>query len=78
MGPRLAGTVGAWRALPGWIRQEVWAPADKSGIAVVSVLALFAAAHVNYFLGAQFTVVFVVLAVLSNLASTVLVGRLVE
>jgi signal transduction histidine kinase/ActR/RegA family two-component response regulator len=64
--------------LPGWIRQEVWAPADKSGIAVVSVLALFAAAHVSYFLGAQFTVVFVVLAVLSNLASTVLVGRLVE
>ena len=64
--------------MAGWIRQEVWAPADKSGIAVVSVLALFAAAHVNHFLGAQFTVTFVVLAVLSNLASTVLVGRLVE
>ena len=71
-------TVGARRTLAVWIRQEVWAPADKSGIAVVSALALFAAAHVNYFLGAQFTAVFVVLAVLSNLASTVLVGRLVE
>jgi signal transduction histidine kinase/ActR/RegA family two-component response regulator len=64
--------------LAGWIRQEVWAPADKSGIAVVSVMALFAAAHVNHFLGAQFTVTFVVLAVVSNLVALVLVGRLVE
>lgn len=63
--------------MAGWIRQEVPAPADKSGIDVVSVLALFAAAHVNCFPGAQFTVVFVVLAVLSNLASMVLAGCLV-
>ena len=70
--------MGARRTFAGWLRQEVWAPADKSGVVVVSVLALFAAAHVNHFLGTPFTVVFVVLAVLSNLVSLVLVGRLIE
>jgi signal transduction histidine kinase/ActR/RegA family two-component response regulator len=61
--------------LAGWLRQEVWAPADKSGIVVVSVLALFAAPHVNYFLGWQFTAAFVVVAIASAVATEVLVGR---
>jgi signal transduction histidine kinase/CheY-like chemotaxis protein len=74
----LERTVGARQSLAGWLGREVWAPADKSGLAVVSVLALFAAPHVDYFLGWQFTVAFVVLAILSNAASLVLAGRLVE
>ena len=61
--------------MAGWLRQEVWAPADKSGIVVVSVLALFAAPHVNYFLGWQFTAAFVVVAIVSAVATEVLVGR---
>lgn len=42
------------------------------------MLALFAAANARCFRGAQFTVVFVFLAVVSNLVSLVLVGRRVE
>ncbi|MEY4783956.1 MAG: hypothetical protein RIR41_1891, partial [Pseudomonadota bacterium] len=61
--------------MAGWLRQEVWAPADKSGIVVVSVLALFAAPHVNYFLGWQFTATFVLVAIASAVATEVLVGR---
>lgn len=64
--------------MAGWIRHEVWAPVDKSALGVVSVLALFSTPHVNYFLGGQFAVAFLVSAMLSNAVSLVLLGRLVS
>jgi len=60
-----------------WLGREVWSPADKSGIAIVSILALFTAPYVNHFLGWQFTATFVVTAILANAAALVLAGRAV-
>ncbi len=74
-GRLLERTLGTRRPPLEWLRQEIWAPADKSGIAVVSVLALFAASYVNHFLGLQYAVTFVALAIALNLAALVLAGR---